>query len=239
MAIKARPYGGKPGIAVAKETNSHLLTVWPLKLWGALAPVAPRRKTVWKIKGKETISVIQFSVRRNLHAVQSLDKCMATFLRHTWQLCWFTQTEVWLCSNMLAVNRQLGKHFFKSALATKPQMFNSTLNQLAMNTTLLWSILYLSQLSELNPLEGVPAQHITFPLLEDNYFHFSHFSMCRSTTDFLLRYYTLADNCANASSCSYPLWLGLEWTGNRKLNVFYDFADSVCETTVLNINNHT
>lgn len=53
MAIKARPYGGKPGIAVAKETNSHLLTVWPLKLWGALAPVAPRRKTVWKIKGKQ------------------------------------------------------------------------------------------------------------------------------------------------------------------------------------------
>lgn len=103
MAIKARPYGGKPGIAVAKETNSHLLTVWPLKLWGALAPVAPRRKTVWKIKGKETISVIQFWVRRNLHAVQSLDKCMATFLRHTWQLCWFTQTEVWLCSNMLAL----------------------------------------------------------------------------------------------------------------------------------------
>lgn len=44
MAIKAWPYGGKPGIAVAKETKSRLLTVWPLKLWRAVAPVAQRRK---------------------------------------------------------------------------------------------------------------------------------------------------------------------------------------------------
>lgn len=41
MAIKAWPYGGKPGVAVAKETKTRLLTVWPLKLWGAVAPVAP------------------------------------------------------------------------------------------------------------------------------------------------------------------------------------------------------
>lgn len=65
MAIKAWPYGRKPGIAVAKETKSRLLTVWPLKLWGAAAPVAQKRKRgVKKIsrtkQGKETISVIQF-----------------------------------------------------------------------------------------------------------------------------------------------------------------------------------
>lgn len=51
MAIKARPYGGKPGIAVAKETKSGLLTVWPIKLWGAVAPVAAwRRERVRKIQ---------------------------------------------------------------------------------------------------------------------------------------------------------------------------------------------
>lgn len=44
MAIKAWPYGRKPGIAVAKETKSRLLTVWPLKLWGAAAPVAQKIK---------------------------------------------------------------------------------------------------------------------------------------------------------------------------------------------------
>ncbi len=53
MAIKAWPYGGKPGIAVAKETKSRLLAVWPLKLRGAVAPAAPRReKKKWKIKVK-------------------------------------------------------------------------------------------------------------------------------------------------------------------------------------------
>lgn len=52
MAIKARPYGGKPGIAVAKETNPRLLTVWPLKLWGAVAPVAPGRKNSVENQGK-------------------------------------------------------------------------------------------------------------------------------------------------------------------------------------------
>lgn len=41
MAIKTRPYGGKPSIAVAKETKSSLLTVWPIKLWGAVTPVTP------------------------------------------------------------------------------------------------------------------------------------------------------------------------------------------------------
>lgn len=40
MAIKAWSYGGKPGIAVSKETKPRLLTVWPFKLWGAVAPVA-------------------------------------------------------------------------------------------------------------------------------------------------------------------------------------------------------
>lgn len=51
MAIKAWPYGGKPGIAVAKETKSCLLTVWPIKLWGAMAPVAAwRRERVRRIQ---------------------------------------------------------------------------------------------------------------------------------------------------------------------------------------------
>lgn len=53
MVIKAWPYGRKPGIAVAKETNSHLLTVWTLKLWGAVAPVASWRKKNRKIKAKQ------------------------------------------------------------------------------------------------------------------------------------------------------------------------------------------
>lgn len=51
MAIKARPYGGKPGIAVAKETKPRLLTVWPLKLRGAVTPVARTRRK--KIKSEE------------------------------------------------------------------------------------------------------------------------------------------------------------------------------------------
>lgn len=46
MAIKAWPYGRKPGIAVTKETKSCLLTVWPFELWGAVAPVAQRRENV-------------------------------------------------------------------------------------------------------------------------------------------------------------------------------------------------
>lgn len=41
MAFKTWPYGGKPSIAVAKETKSGLLTVWPIKLWGAVTPVTP------------------------------------------------------------------------------------------------------------------------------------------------------------------------------------------------------
>lgn len=42
MAIKTWPYGGKPSIAVAKETKSSLLTVRSIKLWGAVTPVTPR-----------------------------------------------------------------------------------------------------------------------------------------------------------------------------------------------------
>lgn len=41
MAIKTWPYGGKPSIAVAKETKASLLTVGPLKLRGAVTPVEP------------------------------------------------------------------------------------------------------------------------------------------------------------------------------------------------------
>lgn len=70
MAIKARPYGGKPSIAVAKETKSSLLTVWPIKLWGAVTPVAPRDTTEGSERkenfyGGDTIAVT-FWARKNL-----------------------------------------------------------------------------------------------------------------------------------------------------------------------------
>lgn len=41
MAIEAGPDGGKPGVAVAQETEPRLLAVGPIKLWGAVAPEAP------------------------------------------------------------------------------------------------------------------------------------------------------------------------------------------------------
>lgn len=72
MVIKAWPYGRKPGIAVAKETNSHLLTVRPLKLWGAVAPVAPWRKKKQENQGRiETITVHVLCSVKSLHCAIS------------------------------------------------------------------------------------------------------------------------------------------------------------------------
>lgn len=77
MAIKARPYGGKPGIAVAKETKSRLLTLWTLKLRGATAPVAQNVKNQCESKqntGKALIIVSVFLTlstrRRDVTAVR-------------------------------------------------------------------------------------------------------------------------------------------------------------------------
>lgn len=170
MTIKAWPYGGKPGVAVAKETKSRLLTVWPLKLWGAVTPVAQRKK---KIKAKHR--------ERNNQWRSCFVLCEIFTLSNLWIGAWWLFSggrdnlvdlhRQWLrlCSNTPAVHRQLRKRFYQSfVLAMKPWIFNSTLNQLAMNTTLLWSILYLSQLPEPNPLETVTVRHITSPLLGDN-----------------------------------------------------------------------
>lgn len=117
MAIKARPYGGKPGIAVAKETKSHLLTVWPIKLWGAVAPVAAwRRERVRRIQvehggKKQSLSFMGFfpvfCARWNL-----LDLRAATSPLKTWQFCWFPQTTR-LCSHARLINQLF-------ALAAKP-----------------------------------------------------------------------------------------------------------------------
>lgn len=109
MAIKARPYGRKPGIAVAKETKSRLLTIWPLKLWGAAAPVAQKGilKKCKKIRTK------QGERNNQCHSVMSSEKSPHCEVvgEYVTALLIYTGREARLCLNMLVVNRQQDEHF--------------------------------------------------------------------------------------------------------------------------------
>lgn len=127
MAIKAWPYGGKPGIAVAKETQPRLLTVWPLKLWGAVAPVARRRakseENQGKTQGQKQSVPYVFCSPRNLYTVQSLDLC-GDFSGRRDSLIDSHRQGLWLCSNVVAVNAQLRKYFQKSTVCISYEPLN-------------------------------------------------------------------------------------------------------------------
>lgn len=166
MTIKARPYGGKPSIAVSKETKHCVLTVWSVKLRGAVTPVAPwRKEKVKKTEVKGTNNPCHWcSLLSDIFASSSLWICalwlssggyVTILLIPTGRGFEYTTT-IW----------QL-KYRFKQmfALATKSWMFNSALNQLDRNITLVQPILILSQL---NPLETASPHHIASPFLPDN-----------------------------------------------------------------------
>lgn len=173
MAIKARPYGGKPGIAVAKETESCLLTVWPIKLWGAVTPVAPwTKKKVRKIEvkhgGKETISVIHVQGSRKSSHRPISGSVHGDFppggrdaLVNSVQAGGLTLTQQ-------TVRRQLRNRFINQlfALATKPWIFSLTLHQLAASVTSLWPVSFFCR--SCNPPETFLPWHLTSPLLGDN-----------------------------------------------------------------------
>lgn len=169
MAIKAWPYGRKPGIAVAKETKSRLLTVWPLKLWGAAAPVAQIKKKRCK-KDFQDKTTERNNLRHSVFSSQKSSHCQIVGVR--WPPHWFTQAERYdgsVCTRWVSTDGKTSTFIYELfALATASWTFASPLNQLATNTRLLRSI-FLSITAvgaELRRDGPCSAHHV--PLLGDN-----------------------------------------------------------------------
>lgn len=172
MTIKTWPYGGKPSIAVAKETKSSLLTVWPIELWGAVTP-ATRERQRGKVREK------WIRARNNRRPPLGLcsdfpEMDMKVMVIPHRRGCNF---------NMVFVCRQRGvgggNELF--VLATEPWIFNKSLNQLGMTIAFQQPILFLWQPTLWRRLL-LSTSHLL--LLGDNEFYFFHIFM-HHIADFL------------------------------------------------------